>query len=112
VDLPKDVSFQKAAWTGYPQKVAMRAYNPTKKGHAGQIKKALQILQNAKRPYVYAGGGVILGNACNELRTIVDMLGAPCGLTLMGLGAYPSTLHRTSARSSILTSILRSFPNA
>ena len=91
VDLPKDVSFQKAAWTGYPQKVAMRAYNPTKKGHAGQIKKALQILQNAKRPYVYAGGGVILGNACNELRTIVDMLGAPCGLTLMGLGAYPAS---------------------
>ena len=91
VDLPKDISAQKAAWTGYPQKVAMRAYNPTKKGHAGQIKKALQLLQSAKRPYVYAGGGVILGNASAELRTIVDMLGAPCGLTLMGLGAYPAS---------------------
>ncbi len=91
VDLPKDISAQKAAWTGYPQTVAMRAYNPTKKGHAGQIKKALQLLQNAKRPYVYAGGGVILGNASAELRTIVDMLGAPCGLTLMGLGAYPAS---------------------
>ena len=91
VDLPKDISAQKAAWTGYPQTVAMRAYNPTKKGHVGQIKKALQLLQNAKRPYVYAGGGVILGNASAELRTIVDMLGAPCGLTLMGLGAYPAS---------------------
>ena len=91
VDLPKDISFQKAAWTGYPEKVAMRAYNPTRKGHAGQIRKALQILQNAKRPYVYAGGGVILGNACNELRTIVDLLDAPCALTLMGLGAYPAS---------------------
>ncbi|MDO4795948.1 MAG: acetolactate synthase 3 catalytic subunit [Brachymonas sp.] len=91
VDLPKDVSCQKAAWTGYPDKLAMRAYNPTKKGHAGQIRKALQLLQNAKRPYVYAGGGVILGNACNELRTLVDLLGAPCGLTLMGLGAYPAS---------------------
>lgn len=91
VDLPKDISAQKAAWTGYPQTVAMRAYNPTKKGHTGQIKKALQLLQNAKRPYVYAGGGVILGNASAELRTIVDMLGAPCGLTLMGLGAYPAS---------------------
>ena len=70
VDVPKDVSFQKAAWTGYPDKLSMRAYNPTKKGHAGQIRKALQLLQNAKRPYVYAGGGVILGNACNELRTL------------------------------------------
>ena len=91
VDLPKDISFQKAAWTGYPEKVAMRAYNPTRKGHAGQIRKALQILQNAKRPYVYAGGGVILGNACNELRTLVDLLNASCALTLMGLGAYPAS---------------------
>ena len=91
VDIPKDVSFQKAAWSGYPQKLEMRSYNPTKKGHAGQIRKALQLLQNAKRPYIYAGGGVISSNACGELRTIVDMLGAPCTLTLMGLGAYPAS---------------------
>ena len=91
VDIPKDISFQKAAWSGYPQKLEMRSYNPTKKGHAGQIRKALQLLQNAKRPYIYAGGGVISSNACGELRTIVDMLGAPCTLTLMGLGAYPAS---------------------
>lgn len=91
VDIPKDISCQKAAWSGYPQKLEMRTYNPTKKGHVGQIKKALQLLQNAKRPYVYAGGGVLLANACQELRTIVDLLGAPCTLTLMGLGAYPAS---------------------
>ncbi|MFV0601976.1 MAG: acetolactate synthase 3 catalytic subunit [Brachymonas sp.] len=91
VDIPKDISFQKAAWSGYPQKMEMRSYNPTKKGHAGQIRKALQLLQNAKRPYIYAGGGVISGNACEELRTLVDLLGAPCTLTLMGLGAYPAS---------------------
>lgn len=91
VDIPKDISCQKAAWSGYPQKLEMRTYNPTKKGHVGQIKKALQLLQNAKRPYVYAGGGVLLANASQELRTIVDLLGAPCTLTLMGLGAYPAS---------------------
>ena len=91
VDIPKDISFQKAAWSGYPQKMEMRSYNPTKKGHAGQIRKALQLLQNAKRPYIYAGGGVISGRACEELRTLVDLLGAPCALTLMGLGAYPAS---------------------
>jgi acetolactate synthase-1/2/3 large subunit len=91
VDIPKDISFQKTAWSGYPQKMEMRSYNPTKKGHAGQIRKALQLLQNAKRPYIYAGGGVISGNACEELRTLVDLLGAPCTLTLMGLGAYPAS---------------------
>ena len=91
IDIPKDVSFQKTAWNGYPKELEMRSYNPTKKGHAGQIRKALQLLQNAKRPLVYAGGGVLLGNACTELRTLVDMLNLPCTLTLMGLGAYPAS---------------------
>lgn len=91
IDIPKDVSFKKAAWTGYPQSVEMRSYNPVKKGHSGQIRKALQLLLSAKRPYIYTGGGVLLGNACNELRTLVDMLGVPVTHTLMGLGAYPAS---------------------
>ncbi len=91
VDIPKDVSFKKAAWTGYPQSIEMRSYNPVKKGHSGQIRKALQLLLSAKRPYIYTGGGVLLGNACNELRTLVDMLGMPVTHTLMGLGAYPAS---------------------
>lgn len=69
----------------------MRSYNPVRKGHAGQIRKALQLLLAAKRPYIYTGGGVLLGNACNELRTLVDMLGYPVTHTLLGLGAYPAS---------------------
>ncbi len=91
VDVPKDVSFQKALYTGYPEKVEMRSYNPVRKGHGGQIRKALQLLLSAKRPYIYTGGGVLLSNATEELRTLVDMLGYPVTNTLMGLGAYPAT---------------------
>ena len=91
VDIPKDVSFNKVAYHGYPETVTMRSYNPVRKGHGGQIRKALQLLLAAKRPYIYTGGGVLLSNASNELRTLVDMLGYPVTNTLMGLGAYPST---------------------
>jgi acetolactate synthase I/II/III large subunit len=91
VDIPKDVSFNKTAYAGYPESVEMRSYNPVRKGHGGQIRKALQLLLTAKRPYIYTGGGVLLGNAVQELRTLVDLLGYPVTNTLMGLGAYPAT---------------------
>ena len=90
VDIPKDVSFKKCHFE-YPASVEMRSYNPVRRGHAGQIRKALQLLMAAKRPYIYTGGGVLLSNASNELRTLVDMLGYPCTNTLMGLGAYPAS---------------------
>jgi acetolactate synthase-1/2/3 large subunit len=91
VDIPKDVSFNKTAFAGYPESVTMRSYNPVRKGHGGQIRKALQLLLTAKRPYIYTGGGVLLGNAVQELRTLVDLLGYPVTNTLMGLGAYPAS---------------------
>ncbi|NWF45131.1 acetolactate synthase 3 catalytic subunit [Hydrogenophaga sp. D2P1] len=91
VDIPKDVSFNKTAFAGYPESVEMRSYNPVRKGHGGQIRKALQLLLTAKRPYIYTGGGVLLGNAVQELRTLVDLLGYPVTNTLMGLGAYPAS---------------------
>ena len=91
VDIPKDVSFNKTPYTGYPESVEMRSYNPVRKGHGGQIRKALQLLLAAKRPYIYTGGGVLLSNATAELRTLVDMLGYPVTNTLMGLGAYPAS---------------------
>ena len=91
VDIPKDVSFNKTSNTGHPKTVEMRSYNPVRKGHGGQIRKALQLLMAAKRPYIYTGGGVLLSNASNELRTLVDMLGYPVTNTLMGLGAYPAS---------------------
>ncbi len=94
VDIPKDVSFNKALYTGYPESVEMRSYNPVRKGHSGQIRKALQLLMSAKRPYIYTGGGVLLSNASAELRTLVDMLNVPVTNTLMGLGAFPATDRR------------------
>ena len=94
VDVPKDVSFNKTTYTGYPETVEMRSYNPVRKGHGGQIRKALQLLLTAKRPYIYTGGGVLLGNATAELRTLVDLLGYPVTNTLMGLGAFPATDRR------------------
>jgi acetolactate synthase I/II/III large subunit len=90
VDIPKDVSLKKCAFE-YPQEVHMRSYNPVRKGHSGQIRKAMHLLLNAKRPYIYTGGGVILGEAVQELRTLVDTLGYPVTNTLMGLGTYPQS---------------------
>src|SRR6476659_4506685 len=90
VDVPKDVS-QATAPYHYPASVEMRSYNPVRKGHGGQIRKAVQLLLAAKRPYIYTGGGVILGNASAELRELVELLGVPCTNTLMGLGAFPAS---------------------
>ncbi len=86
VDIPKDVSLKTAPFV-YPDKIEMRSYNPVRKGHGGQIRKAVSLILAAKRPYIYTGGGVVLGNASAELRQLVDLLGYPCTNTLMGLGA-------------------------
>jgi acetolactate synthase-1/2/3 large subunit len=90
VDIPKDVTTQ-ACEFDYPETVHMRSYNPVRKGHAGQIKKAVQLILEAERPMVYTGGGVVLSNSSSQLRDLVKQLGFPCTNTLMGLGAYPAT---------------------
>ncbi|MDA0226123.1 MAG: biosynthetic-type acetolactate synthase large subunit, partial [Proteobacteria bacterium] len=90
VDIPKDVTAELQEFQ-YPETVSMRSYNPVRKGHAGQIRKAVQLLLEAKRPMVYAGGGVILSDAAPQLTEFVRLLGFPCTNTLMGLGAYPAT---------------------
>ena len=90
VDIPKDVSLNTAHFS-YPATVEMRSYNPVRKGHGGQIRKAVQLLLQARRPYIYTGGGVIQGNAWAELRELVDLLGFPCTNTLMGLGAVAAS---------------------
>ncbi|MFO1220259.1 MAG: acetolactate synthase 3 catalytic subunit [Burkholderiaceae bacterium] len=90
VDIPKDVSLKTAPFA-YPERVEMRSYNPVRKGHGGQIRKALHLLLQAKRPYIYTGGGVVLGNAAPELRELCDLLGFPCTHTLMGLGSMPAS---------------------
>src|SRR5205814_2606971 len=83
VDIPNDVTTQSCEFD-YPQSISMRSYNPVGKGHAGQIKKAAQLLLEAKRPMVYTGGGVILSDAAPQLRELVKLLGFPCTNTLMG----------------------------
>jgi acetolactate synthase-1/2/3 large subunit len=87
VDIPKDISMHKCVYE-YPREIEMRSYRPVDKGHAGQIRKAVQLLLAAERPMIYAGGGVILANAAPELNRLVDKLGFPVTNTLMGLGGY------------------------
>ena len=90
VDIPKDVSNQKAIFH-YPSTVSVRSYQPAQHAELGLIKQAAQLLLNAKRPMIYAGGGVILSAASKELIDLVHLLGFPITNTLMGLGGYPGT---------------------
>ncbi len=90
VDIPKDITTQKSEFQ-YPKQVSMRSYSPVVKGHTGQIKKALQILLEAKRPIIYAGGGVILSDSAEKLTKLTHALGFPITQTLMGLGGFPAT---------------------
>jgi len=90
VDVPKDVTAHLTEFE-YPATIEMRSYNPVVKGHTGQLKRAVQMLLEAKRPMVYAGGGVVLGDASPQLIEMTRLLGFPVTNTLMGLGGYPAT---------------------
>ncbi len=89
VDIPKDVTANTCKFE-YPKEISMRSYNPAGKGHSGQIKKAVQLLLDAKRPMIYAGGGVVLNDASEQLASVVRHIGCPVTTTLMGLGGYPA----------------------
>jgi len=95
VDIPKDITDPniKIAYE-YPESVAIRSYNPNVKGHRWQIKKAVDLLLSAKRPMIYSGGGVVLGNASESLVRLTRWLGFPITNTLMGLGAFPASDHQ------------------
>ncbi|WP_228254893.1 acetolactate synthase 3 large subunit [Aquirhabdus parva] len=92
IDIPKDVTnpVEKFAYE-YPEKVKLRSYLPPGRGHAGQIRKAIDELLAAKRPIIYAGGGVVQGNASHHLTELAHLLNYPVTNTLMGLGAFPGT---------------------
>lgn len=90
VDIPKDITIAKAPFA-YQRDMAMRSYNPVVKGHAGQIKKAVQLLLSAERPMIYTGGGVILSDSSELLNRFVNLLGYPCTNTLMGLGGFKAS---------------------
>ena len=93
VDIPKDVTVARCAFQ-YPRNPSLRSYNPVLKGHAGQIKKAVQLLLSAERPMIYTGGGIILADASELLARLVDRLNAPCTNTLMGLGGLRASDRR------------------
>ena len=90
VDIPKDVTADSCEYE-YPENINMRSYSPVIKGHSGQIKKASKLILSAKKPMIYSGGGVILGEASKELTEFARILNYPITNTLMGLGAYPAT---------------------
>lgn len=92
VDIPKDITdLSKKYEYHYPEKVRLRSYNPPVKGHNGQIRKAVELLAEAKKPIIYAGGGVVLGKASEQLTALAKTLNVPVTNTLMGLGAYPGS---------------------
>ncbi|OPX54763.1 acetolactate synthase, large subunit [Oceanospirillum multiglobuliferum] len=92
VDVPKDMTAPTDRFEyEYPKKVKIRSYNPIVRGHTGQIKKAVEMMMKAKRPILYAGGGVILGKASTQFTEMAKTLGFPVTSSLMGIGAYPQT---------------------
>ena len=88
VDIPKDV-LQAQTTFHYPESVSIRSYKPTYEGHPGQILKALKLIMSAKKPVVYAGGGVVLSEAASEMTELARLLNIPTTTTLMGLGGFP-----------------------
>lgn len=91
VDIPKDITAPDIKIPfEYPKSISMRSYNPNVVGHAGQIRKAVELLVSARRPMIYTGGGVVASNASEELTKFVHLLGYPITNTLMGLGTYPA----------------------
>jgi acetolactate synthase-1/2/3 large subunit len=89
VDLPKDVAMHSIKEPRIPDKVNLRGYNPTYKGHTRQIDKVVNLIIEAERPIIYAGGGVISSNASEELVTLATKMGIPVTTTLMGIGCIP-----------------------
>ena len=93
IDIPKDITAEKVEFE-YPSEIEMRSYNPHQaiiSGGDEQIKRAVDLILSAEQPMIYTGGGVILGNGSEQLRTFTRSLGYPITQTLMGLGAFPAS---------------------
>ncbi|MFZ5639435.1 MAG: biosynthetic-type acetolactate synthase large subunit [Bacillota bacterium] len=94
VDIPKDISINKTKFS-YPDEVSLPGYRPTYKGHPAQISQAAKLIDHAKRPVIYAGGGVVISGAHAELKALAEKIKAPVTTTLMGIGSFPED-HRAS----------------
>ncbi|MBT4123326.1 MAG: biosynthetic-type acetolactate synthase large subunit, partial [Candidatus Ruthia sp.] len=91
IDITKDATIAEIEYEGYPQTIKMRSYQPEVQVDAEQIKKAIAIIEKAKKPIIYSGGGSVIGNASKALTTLTHNTGFPITQTLMGLGAFPAT---------------------
>lgn len=90
VDIPKDITAARCEFE-YPKDISIRSYNPTVKGNKRQIRRAIDLMLESKRPILYTGGGVVLSGGAAELTQLARELKFPVTNTLMGLGAYPAT---------------------
>ena len=90
IDIPIDIQNATINRFKYPEEVFLRTYKPTVKGHAVQIKKVIRELEKAKKPIICAGGGVLLSEAQEELRTFAEQHGIPVVSTMMGIGIMPT----------------------
>ncbi len=88
VDIPKDVLMGETDFD-YPQRIDVRGYHPSTRGHSQQVRKAAQLIAQAQRPIIYAGGGIVISNAHKELKDLAENTSTPVTLTLMGLGGFP-----------------------
>ncbi|MFA5336674.1 MAG: biosynthetic-type acetolactate synthase large subunit, partial [Candidatus Omnitrophota bacterium] len=88
IDLPSDVQLAETEFH-YPAEVNIRSYKPTYCGHPGQIRRAVKLISESKKPVIYAGGGVILSGASKQLRELAEKINSPVTMTLLGLGGFP-----------------------
>ena len=88
IDLPSDVQLAEAEFH-YPSDVNIRSYKPTYCGHPGQIRRAVKLISESKKPVIYAGGGVILSGASKQLKELAEKINSPVTMTLLGLGGFP-----------------------
>lgn len=94
IDIPSDIQMQETEFI-WPEKVELRSYKPTYFGHPGQIKKAVKLISNSKKPLIYAGGGIITSGAHVVLKELAEKIQSPVTWTLMGIGGFPAT-HKLS----------------
>jgi len=94
IDIPSDIQQQETEFK-WPEGIEIRSYKPTYFGHPGQIKKAAKLIASAKKPLIYAGGGIITSGAHFELKKLTEKLNTPITWTMMGIGCFPAT-HKLS----------------
>jgi acetolactate synthase I/II/III large subunit len=88
IDFPKDVANAPMDWY-WPEKIDLPGYKPNVKGHPKQIKQAARLMQDARQPVIYAGGGILNAGASAQLRDLAELTGMPVVTTLMARGALP-----------------------